>query len=140
MVASPVLTYANGRQMSSDAKKTPLYRSKAFGQLQPALKKYVHMHAPYNKPRATARVPITLHSPHLSSTASSNVDMRAESDIEVDEREEADALNEIIMAFDMRNKGTVGCCYYVARDEKLTLIADIECGGLDIIDTREDCM
>jgi len=52
------------------------------------------------------------------------------------ERED-DTLTEIIMAVDFLPRGTVGCCYYVARDEKLFLMEDIQHGNVDIIDTRE---
>lgn len=44
-------------------------------------------------------------------------------------------MNEIIMAIDMREKGTVGCAYYIAREEKLYLMQDIKMAGLDIVDT-----
>jgi DNA mismatch repair protein MSH5 len=50
-------------------------------------------------------------------------------------REDADAMNEIIMAVDLRDRGTIGCAYYVAREEKLCLMEDIKMGGLGIIDT-----
>jgi DNA mismatch repair protein MSH5 len=43
-------------------------------------------------------------------------------------------MNEVIMAVDMRS-GTIGCSYYIAREEKLCLMQDIKFGGLDIIDT-----
>ncbi|KAM3071187.1 hypothetical protein ACMFMF_007662 [Clarireedia jacksonii] len=46
-----------------------------------------------------------------------------------------DSMNEIIMAVDMKDRGSVGCAYYVAREEKLCLMTDISMGGLDIIDT-----
>lgn len=51
------------------------------------------------------------------------------------DREDADALNEIIMAIDMRDRGTLGCAYYIAREEKLFLMEDIKLSGLDIVDT-----
>ena len=60
----------------------------------------------------------------------------AESNAESQEREENDSLDEVIMAVDLRDKGTVGCCYYVAREEKLYLMEDVKYGGLDVIDTR----
>ena len=53
----------------------------------------------------------------------------------VDELEEDDTLHEVMMAIDMRNRDTIGCCYYVAREEKLYFLSDITYGGLDIIDT-----
>ena len=49
--------------------------------------------------------------------------------------DDADALSEIIMAVDMRDRGTVGCCYYVAREETLYFMDDVKNGGVDIIDT-----
>ncbi|KAF1995853.1 hypothetical protein P154DRAFT_609734 [Amniculicola lignicola CBS 123094] len=48
--------------------------------------------------------------------------------------EDEDYLNEIIMAVDLRDRGTVGCCYYVARDETLYFMEDVQCGGVDIVD------
>jgi DNA mismatch repair protein MSH5 len=46
-----------------------------------------------------------------------------------------DALNEVIMAVDLRERGTVGCCYYVARDEKLCFMEDVKFGGVDVVDS-----
>jgi DNA mismatch repair protein MSH5 len=60
-------------------------------------------------------------------------DIESEADIQA--REDADALNEIVMAIDMKEKGTVGCAYYIAREEKLFLMEDIKLAGLDIVDT-----
>ncbi|KAF2632157.1 hypothetical protein BU25DRAFT_487709 [Macroventuria anomochaeta] len=39
------------------------------------------------------------------------------------------------MAVDMTPRGTVGCCYYVAREEKLYFMEDIQIGDDDIVDT-----
>jgi DNA mismatch repair protein MSH5 len=44
-------------------------------------------------------------------------------------------MNEIIMAIDLRDRGTIGCAYYVVREEKLCLMEDIKMARLDIIDT-----
>ena len=43
-------------------------------------------------------------------------------------------MNEVIMAIDMKG-GTIGCSYYIAREEKLCMMQDIKYGGLDIVDT-----
>jgi DNA mismatch repair protein MSH5 len=56
-----------------------------------------------------------------------------ENDIQI--RENMDSMNEVIMAVNMKDRGSIGCAYYVAREEKLCLMADISMGGLDIIDT-----
>jgi DNA mismatch repair protein MSH5 len=44
-------------------------------------------------------------------------------------------MNEVIMAIDMKERGTIGCAYYIARQETLCLMEDIKMGGLEIIDT-----
>lgn len=45
-------------------------------------------------------------------------------------------MNEVIMAVDLRDRGTVGCAYYVAREEKLYMMDDIRFGGMEVIETR----
>src|SRR3954466_6934493 len=59
-------------------------------------------------------------------------DTETEDDIRT--REDSDAMNEIIMAVDMKERDTVGCAYYVAREEKLYLMGDIKMADLEIID------
>lgn len=46
-----------------------------------------------------------------------------------------DTLTEVVMAVDMTPRGTVGCCYYVAREERLYFMEDIQVGDVDIVDT-----
>lgn len=48
--------------------------------------------------------------------------------------EQDDTLNEIIMAVDLSPGGTVGCCYYVARDEKMFFMEDIQMGDVEVVD------
>ena len=45
-----------------------------------------------------------------------------------------DTLNEVVMAVDMGTKGTVGCSYYVARDETLYFMEDVRLGDVTIVD------
>ena len=59
----------------------------------------------------------------------------AEGDRAIYEREEDDALNEIVMALQLRSRDTVGCSYYVAREEKLYLMGDMKIGGLEIVES-----
>lgn len=59
----------------------------------------------------------------------------AEEDSAIDEREEDDALNMTIMALDMVKNDTIGCCYYVAREEKLYFVPDMKYGGISVVDT-----
>lgn len=59
-----------------------------------------------------------------------------EDDANVQDSEIDNSLDQVIMAVDMRDKGTVGCCYYVAREEKLYMMDDVKYGGIDVIDAR----
>lgn len=43
-------------------------------------------------------------------------------------------MNEIVMAVDMKERGTLGCAYYIAREEKLRLMEDVKMASLDIVD------
>ena len=45
--------------------------------------------------------------------------MRPENEAEVEEREQSDNLDEVIMAVEMRDRGTVGCSYYISREQTL---------------------
>ena len=45
-----------------------------------------------------------------------------------------DTLGEIVMAVDLTTRGTVGCCYYIAREEKLFFMEDIQFADVDVVD------
>lgn len=60
------------------------------------------------------------------------MDEETEADLQL--REDSDAMNEIIMAVDMKERST-GCAYYIAREEKLCLMEDVNMSDLSIIDT-----
>ncbi|KAH6615072.1 muts domain V-domain-containing protein [Boeremia exigua] len=46
-----------------------------------------------------------------------------------------DTLGEIIMAVDMTPRGTIGCCYYIAQEERLYFMEDVQLGDINVIDT-----
>lgn len=46
-------------------------------------------------------------------------------------------LDDVVMAVDMTDRHTVGCAYYVAREEKLYFMEDVKLGGADVI---ENCV
>jgi DNA mismatch repair protein MSH5 len=52
----------------------------------------------------------------------------------VAQNERDDTLNEIIMAVDLSPGATIGCCYYVARDEKMFFMEDIQMSDVDVVD------
>jgi DNA mismatch repair protein MSH5 len=43
--------------------------------------------------------------------------------------------DEVFMAVDVRERSTVGCAYYVAREEKLYMMQDCKFGDLTTVDT-----
>lgn len=51
-------------------------------------------------------------SEHTSSAVQENENAEEQAD------EDADALGEVVMAVEMSKRGTLGCAYYVAQDEK----------------------
>ena len=46
-------------------------------------------------------------------------------------------LEQVVMAIDRQQKGTIGCAYYVAREEKLFCLQDVTIGSLEAIETCE---
>ncbi|KAF1930781.1 mismatch repair protein 5 [Didymella exigua CBS 183.55] len=66
----------------------------------------------------------------LSSDAQQSGDLVPEDDDAND-----DTLSEVIMAVDITPRRTVGCCYYVAREERVYFMEDIQIGDVDIVDT-----
>ena len=59
----------------------------------------------------------------------------------IDEDEDIlDDLGEVVMAVDIKEKGTVGCCFYSACEERLSILSDVQFGGKDFIDMREFVM
>lgn len=54
--------------------------------------------------------------------------------------DDEDALDEVVMAVDWKGKGPIGCCYYVAREETLYFMGEVQLGGTEIIDQRAQLM
>lgn len=48
---------------------------------------------------------------------------------------ESDALNEVIVALDMKQNGDLGCAYYIAVEEVLYLLEDVAMAGVELIET-----
>ncbi|KAK1094356.1 hypothetical protein LTR48_000454 [Friedmanniomyces endolithicus] len=51
-----------------------------------------------------------------------------------DHEDHAENLSEVVMAVNLTERGTVGCAYYVAREEKLYFLEDVKLGGPNIVD------
>ncbi|KAI1265648.1 muts domain V-domain-containing protein [Xylariaceae sp. FL1019] len=71
------------------------------------------------------------------SQASYNATIDRESD--ESSQPDADALNEVIMAIEMRDNGrrgfTIGCAYYVAVAESLHLMDEVSMASIDVVET-----
>lgn len=47
-----------------------------------------------------------------------------------------DSLDEVVMAIEMKRKGPLGCCYYVAREEALYFMEEIHLGSTETFNQR----
>src|SRR2546421_6767413 len=53
----------------------------------------------------------------------------------ISEYDNDEVLDNVIMAIDMKERGTVGCAYYIAREERLFCMEDVIYGGKDVVET-----
>lgn len=74
----------------------------------------------------------TLRTVQIDIGRGTDAQVNPEQDQEIDDR-----LAEIIMAVDMKEKGTVGCCFYNAQEERLSILSDTQYGGKEFIDMCE---
>ncbi|KAL8810476.1 MAG: hypothetical protein Q9200_002548 [Gallowayella weberi] len=84
---------------------------------------------------SSARVGSQPSGGYASTAAQLEAGFAPEPDADINEREEDDSLNEVVMAIDLRDRGTVGCAYYVAREEKLYMMQDVTSGGIEMVET-----
>lgn len=89
---------------------------------------------PSNNSRQPSSAPSVLYRQPASSVAYSQPRNN------LDDGVSDEALDEIVMAVDMKPRGTVGCAYYIAAQEKLYFMEDIELGGPDVIEARKYLM
>lgn len=45
-----------------------------------------------------------------------------------------ESSDHIVMALDIKDRGSIGCAYYVAREERLFCMEDVPKGGLETVD------
>lgn len=79
-------------------------------------------------PRSSATPAVSVSDLHSGSYSAPGSNFYAEGD-------EPEDLDEIIMAIDMKDNGTVGSAYYVAIDEALFLQEDVSMAGIEFIET-----
>ena len=138
IAATPTVSQSNDSGGSSFVQSSPLSQFQRSKHPQQRPTKSVKLHLPKNNPRASVPSshprPAYRHS-STSSIAASAFDVARENELE--RQDENFDPNEVIMCVDMRDRGTVGCCYYESSTGSLHLVEDIKFGGLEVVDTRE---
>ncbi|KAI1197518.1 muts domain V-domain-containing protein [Nemania serpens] len=85
------------------------------------------------------RLPLLSHAEHPSAVHQASDSQRGEQDNDILSEESSDAMNEVIMAIDMRDHGpqgsTLGCAYYIVLEEALYLLEDVAMAGVDLVET-----
>ena len=84
------------------------------------------------RPPSTVRSDSLRHSTSSEQAQSLQPPARRGNDVEDDER-----LELIVMAVDVRERGTIGCAYYIAREERLFCMEEIRGGSDSLLQTRE---
>ena len=123
---------------SASAHSSPASITRPLGYFQRSPSEDSNLHSP-SKPGSSvatfARGNSIVSSSRATSYGASASIAVVQNAADIQDREENDSLDEVIMAVDLRDRGTVGCCYYVAREEKLYLMEDVKHGGLEVVDS-----
>ena len=123
--ATPALSSSNDPRTSSVAPSPAIFLSQRSknGQQHPRKRVSNHPSSSRPDPVTSPTGPYAAHKhtrrPYMAPSAS---DVQPENDAEVNEREENDNLDEVIMAVEMRERGTVGCAYYLPREQTLYMV------------------
>lgn len=128
----------HGGGQSSAAGSSPTLRAqtKKYA-LQPAVRR-VSLHDPSARESSvlsSSRSAVQHPGPNPAGDEQVDPGTSPERDVDIYEREDDDSMNEVIMAVDLRDRGTVGCAYYVAREQKLYMMEDIRFAGIAVIET-----
>lgn len=139
ITATPTAHQSNDSRASSFIQTSPLSRLQRAKPLQQRLTKRPGLHLPRQHARANippSHTHVTCRGSRFPSITASGVDVAQEDGNEGKQEDDSD-LDEVIMCVDMRERGTVGCSYYESSTGSLRLVEDVQCGGLDVVDTCE---
>ena len=138
IATTPTVNQSNDSRASSFNQSSPLCHFHQTKRLRQQPSQRIGLQLPEKRSRCSVSLspicPASRHS-HISYAAASVVDVAQEDRAEGGPEEDNDP-DEVIMCVDMRERGTVGCCYYESSTGSLHLVEDVQCGGLDVIDTR----
>lgn len=99
-------------------KSRPAFETRATSAPSPFQRSSVH---PSSSAATQLRTPFRTETQHEAVDSESFID---------------DDLGHVIVAFDIKDYGTVGCAYYSAEHEKMYLLSDSRSGGMETINTR----
>lgn len=98
---------------------------------------------PSHKPFSTTKVSrLSRHTRILKTPQSAHSESQLppngfSGEFDLESEPDDDTLNEVVMAAELGQKGTVGCCYYLAREETLYFLEDLKLGGVTTVDACE---
>lgn len=134
IAATPTVSQSSA---SSFVHSSPLRHSQTTKHPQqwPTIRNSLHLPSNYPGPSASSSHlrPAYRHS-RLSSVATPAVDATRKDLIDGEREDDSDPAD-VIMCVDIRERGSVGCCYYESSTGSLHLVEDMRCGGLEMIDT-----
>ena len=123
--ATPTLSSSNGSRTPSVAPSpsVPQPQRSRYAQQHPRKRVSSRPSSSRTDPVASSSRPYVAykHGRQRYTTPSASA-VQPENDAEVKEREDSDSLDEVIMAVDMRDRGTVGCAYYLPREQTLYMV------------------
>ena len=139
IAGTSTVNQSNDSRASSFDQTSPLWHFQQTKRLQQRPTQRISLHLPEKRSRCSVSLspirPASRHS-HISYAAASVADVAQEDRAEGGPGEDSDP-DEVIMCVDVRERGTVGCCYYESSTGNLHLVEDVQYEGLDVIDTRE---
>lgn len=137
--ATPTVHQSNDSRASSFIQTSPLSHIQRAKPLQQRPTQRIGLHLPRQHTCTNAppsHTHPTCRDSRFPSVTASGVDVAEEDGTEGKQEDDSD-LDEVIMCLDMRERGTVGCCYYESCTGSLRLVEDVQYGGLDLVDTCE---
>ena len=137
VAATSTVNRSNDSRASSFDQSSPLCHFQQTKRLQQRPTQRIGLHIP-DKLSHCSDSPFPIrpasHHPQISYTAASVVNVTQEDRAEGGPEEDS-ITDEVIMCVDVRERGAVGCCFYESSTGSLHMVEEIQCGGLDVIDT-----
>jgi DNA mismatch repair protein MSH5 len=122
--------FKRGRQTPSSYSQQSISPPKARPRKHPRL----------SQQPSRAQWPTADHETHADarrSTRQQYCSSQTASHLAAEDEDSGDAVNEVVMAIDRNQRGTIGCAYYVAREERLYCLQDVVNGHADSVEICE---